>query len=511
MWHHSTWRRANRIARSLISFWVVLASVAATAQGTSPEPELSAAVKAGNGAAVRALIDRKADVNATEADGTRALHWAVRSGDSPTTELLIRAGAHVDTPNRYGVTPLSLAAQNGRADLIDVLLGAGAQVKTAEATLPEGQTLVMLAARTGHADAVKRLIAAGSDVNARESRTGTTALAWAAASDREEAIRALVESGADVNVQSKVTRYPHTQNGVLLSGVEEGVSYVGQTVLPRGGWSAVMYAAREGAAGSVRVLAEAGANLNLTDPEGTSALIIAIINGHWETASVLVGKGADLNLADITGMTPLYAAIDMHTLGDTFGRPYPAPPVIDGSLGIIKMLLARGANPDARLKGPILKRVYDAGDNRLGEGATPFMRAARKCDVTVMQLLLAAGANPKLAQKSGNNALMLAAGAVTSGGDETQRISEDRALAAIQIGIAAGLDVNEANATGDTVLHTAATTSGGLRSVIRLLVESGARLDTGNKGGRTPLEAAERARQPNEATIALLRELTTVK
>jgi ankyrin repeat protein len=365
----------------------------------------------------------------------------------------------------------------------------------------------MLAANTGSVDAVKRLVAAGSDVNARETRTGTTALVWAASSNRADAVRVLVESGADLNVQSKVTQYPHTQNGVLLAGVEEGVSYVGQTVLPRGGWSAVMYAAREGAASAARALAEAGANLDLTDPEGTSALIIAIINGHWDTASVLVEKGADVNLADIKGMTPLYAAVDMHTLGDTFGRPYPPPPVIAGSAGVIKMLLARGANPNARLKGPILKRVYDAGDNRLGEGATPFMRAARKCDVVVMKQLLDAGADPKLAQKSGNTPLMLAAGSVSSGGDETQRISEEHALEAIKLGLAAGIDANETNANGDTVMHTAATTNGGLRQVIRLLFESGARLDIKNKTERTPLEAAQRARQPDEATISLLQQL----
>ena len=114
-------------------------------------------------------------------------------------------------------------------------------------------------------------------------------------------------------------------------------------------------------------------------------------------------------------MTPLYAAVDMHTLGDTFGRPYPPAPVIEGSIGIIKMLLAKGASPDAHLNGPILKRVYDAGDNRLGEGATPFMRAARKCDTTVMQLLLDAGADPKLTQKSGNNALMSIVGERSGG------------------------------------------------------------------------------------------------
>ena len=491
--------------------WVaslIVLAIAMPVRAAGPEPEVVAAMKAGNVASVRTLIARKADVNATAVDGTSALHWAVRAGDASSAELLIRAGARVDAANRYGVTPLSLAARSGRGDLIDLLLKSGANVKTVEATLPEGQTLVMHAARTGSVDAVKRLVAAGSNVNAREARTGTTGLVWAATSNRADAVRALAEAGADLNIQSKVTNYPHTQNGVLLSGVEEGVSYVGQTVLPRGGWSAVMYAAREGATDAARALAEAGANLDLTDPEGTSALIIAIINGHWDTASVLIDKGADLNLADIKGMTPLYAAIDMHTLGDTFGRPYPPAPVIEGSVAVIKMLLGKGANPNARLKGPILKRVYDAGDNRLGEGATPFLRAARKCDVDVMKLLLDAGADPKLTQKSGNNALVLAAGAVSSGGDETQRISEEQALAAIVVGLAAGLDVNETNATGDTVMHTAATTNGGLRSVIRLLAESGARLDIRNKGGRTPLEAAQRAREPNEATIALLRELT---
>jgi ankyrin repeat protein len=151
--------------------------------------------------------------------------------------------------------------------------------------------------------------------------------------------------------------------------------------------------------------------------------------------------------------------------------------------------------------------VYDAEDNRLGEGATAFMRAARKSDAVVMKLLLDAGADPKLTQKSGNTPLMLAAGSVSSGGDETQHISEEQALEAITLGLAAGIDVNQANANGDTVMHTAATTNGGLRRVIRLLFESGARLDIKNKAERTPLEAAQRARQPDEATIALLREL----
>ena len=440
---------------------------------------------------------------------TTPLHQAVLSGDRAAVQRLIRSGADVNVANRYGVTALLLAAQRGHADLIDVLLKAGASVKAADAKLPEGQTLLMHASRTGNVASMKSLIAAGSSINARETRTGTTAAIWAAAGNRADAVRVLAEAGADLNVLSKITPYPHTQNGVLLSGLEEGYSYVGQTVLPRGGWSAAIFAAREGASDAVRALAESGANLDLTDPEGTNALIVAIINGHYDVAAVLVEKGANPNIADIKGMTPLYAAIDMHTIGDTFGRPYPPREVIDGSLDAARVLIRGGANVNALLKAPILKRVYDAGDNRLGEGATPFMRAARKCDVEMMRILLEAKADVTLTQKSGNTPLMLCAGAVSGGtGDDTpERVSEGEALEAIRLALDAGVDVNAQNATGDTALHTAVTSGGGQPALIRLLVERGARLDVKNKADRTPLEAATRARQPNEKVVALLKEL----
>jgi ankyrin repeat protein len=444
-----------------------------------------------------------------QAQTTTPLLQAVLAGERVAVQRVIASGADVNAANRYGVTPLVLAAQRGRGDLIELLLKAGASVKTAEAKLPEGQTLVMHAARTGDIASLKALIAAGSNVNARETRTGTTAAIWAASGNRANAIRVLAEAGAELDVLSKVTSYPHTQNGVLLSGLEEGYSYVGQTVLPRGGWSAVMFAAREGAADAVRALAESGANLNLTDPEGTTALVLAVINGHYDVVSVLIEKGADPNIADIKGMTPLYAAVDMHTIGDTFGRPYPAKPVIDGSLDAARVLITGGANVNARLTAPILKRVYDAGDNRLGEGATPFMRAARKCDVEMMRILLDAKADVTLTQKSGNTPLMLCAGAVSAGNSEDtpERVSQDEALAAIRLALDAGVDVNAQNATGDTALHTAATSGGGQPAIIRLLVERGARLDMKNKADRTPLDVASRARQPNEKIVALLNEL----
>jgi ankyrin repeat protein len=266
-----------------------------------------------------------------------------------------------------------------------------------------------------------------------------------------------------------------------------------------------MYAARQGAAGAVLALADAGADLDARDPDGTSALVFAIINGHHDVAAALVSKGADPNVADNTGMTPLYAAVDMHTLASTFGRPDPPPAVVAGAVDTMRMLLAAGADPNARLSSRILKRVHNAGDARLGEGATPFMRAARGADLIAMRLLLEAGADPRLTQKNGISPVLLAAGiGAERNSNNPLRGSEQDAIAAIELAVSQGLDVNALSVSGESAVHAAL----GSPAIIRVLARHGARLDVRNKQGRTPLEAALGAREPHAETIAVLRELS---
>src|SRR5688572_27681331 len=126
---------------------VLLPAVEAAAAGS----EVADAVMKRNAEAVRALVQRKANVNAPQVDGTTALHWAVRFDDLAMADLLIRAGASVSAANRHGVRPLQLAAMNGNGEMLDRLLKAGADVN--EPLTQHGDTALMMAARTGKTSA----------------------------------------------------------------------------------------------------------------------------------------------------------------------------------------------------------------------------------------------------------------------------------------------------------------------------------------------------------------------
>ena len=111
--------------------WFLALTAAATmclaAPAPTPEVQLASAVKNGDAGAVKALLARKADVNAAAADSSTPLHWAVETNNLEIANLLLAAGANANGSTRYKVTPLALAAENGNAALIDRLLQAGAE------------------------------------------------------------------------------------------------------------------------------------------------------------------------------------------------------------------------------------------------------------------------------------------------------------------------------------------------------------------------------------------------
>ncbi len=456
------------------------------------------AVKAGNRAAIRTLATRST-VNAPEADGMTALHWAVRADDADSVQVLLRAGANASAANRYGITPLTIAATNGNAAIARALLRAGANPN---APGPDGETILMVAARTGNADVVNALLDHGVNVNAVEQWQGQNALMWAAAENHGAAIKALAARGADLNARSKELNFPeyrYETNGMAVFQ------------LPKGGWTALMYAARQNAMEAVAALADVHADLNATTKqEGTTALQIAIINIHYDLANLLLEKGADPNVVDNTGMTALYAAVDMRAPANMLTRPEPHLHDQLDALGIVKSLLAHGANPNIQLKKPIIGRHQNlVGDGQLTEGATALARASKTCDIPVMQALLDGGADATLTLANRTTTAMLAAGGTSP---------EPKVLEAVTMLVERGVDVNAFNANGQTILHSAAQR--GQDSVVEYVAKKGAKLDRRDKQGRTPLDLAlgagggrrqqgraQGAPVVHEKTAALLRQL----
>lgn len=410
-------------------------------------------------------------------DGTTPLHLAVRADDLAKVNKLLAAGADPKAANRYGITPLYLACENANPAIIERLLKAGADPNS---TSTEGETALMTVARTGVATAAKVLLDHGAKVDAREEWHGQTALMWAVNEGHPAMIKELIAHGADVNAVSSINKWER-----------QNTAEPREKWLPSGGLTPLLFAARQGCVECEQILLDAGAKINTTDPDGISPVLIAIINGHYDAAGFLLNKGADPNLADETGRTALFAAVDFNTV-PVSNRP--APRVLDNqisSLDLIRLLLDKGANVNAQLKKqqPYRAKLDRGQDSMLTTGTTPLLRAAKAADLPAMRLLLAKGADAKLATRAGINPLMAAAGLGSKEEDATGRFkTEADAIEAIQLCLDAGVDINAANGQGQTALHAAALK--GYDKVVQFLADRGANLTAKDKQGKTPLDAA---------------------
>ncbi|MEP7353392.1 MAG: ankyrin repeat domain-containing protein [Acidobacteriota bacterium] len=548
--------------------------------------DVADAAMRGDKAAIRTLIAQKADINAAQADGATALHWAVFKSDKELVDLLLKSGANPKAANRDGSTPLWLACVNGDGAILSSLLNAGAD---ANETLPLGRTPLMEASRTGGVEAIKVLLDHGAKLEAKDSLRGTTALMWAADEGHAPAIQYLIQRGADFKATSAPgergrgpalgkandpRRQVEAQGKALAAGTPLGLGEVsalrgdgnglgtaaagggrggagrggagggrggGAGAAGRGAGAAADAAAGDadganpddggavpaafgGAAGagrggrggrgggaakdggaltplvyavladsldSVKVLLGAGADVNQVTGYGWSPLLVATQNRYYKLGEYLIEHGANVNLANKGLWTPLYLATDNRNIesGD-----YPVRKGDMDHLEFIKVLLDKGADVNARLKDSTETRTVFTNQWLDEDGATAFLRASQSGDVVLMKLLLAHGADPKIATKLNVNALQVAAGIGWVEGI-TYEWSPSATLEAVKMLLDLGLDPNVQADTGRTALHGAAHK--GRSDVVQILADHGAKLDvrdygnTDNRGGKLAVHTWE--------------------
>jgi len=477
-----------RRSTSSLLFATALVLSAVSLPAAAADAPLADAMEKMDRAAVRTLLQSRADVNAPQIDGMTALHWAAYQDDVESVELLVRAGANVKAANRYGITPLTLAITNGDSAMVERLLQAGADPNT---TLPGGETALMTAARVGTLASVKALLARGADAASKDEKHGQTALMWAAAEGHAPVVQMLIEVGADFKAR-------------LASGM-----------------TPLLFACREGRADVVRVLLKAGADVNETVPveggrrravggralpPGATPLLTAVMNGHFELAAQLVDAGADPN-ANLPGYTVLHAIVPVRKPGVGDNDPAPEGSGTMSSLELVRKLVAAGADINARMT-----RRANLANTRLNEvGATPFMMAALTDDAELMRELAKLGADPFIANVDGSTPLMAAAGlAARSPGEDAG--TESETVEAVQVALELGNDIDAVDKNGETAMHAAAYKN--LPEVVKFLASRGAKIAVWNKPdkyGWTPLAIAVGYRfgnfKPSPETEASIREV----
>jgi ankyrin repeat protein len=462
-------------------------------------PEL---VSDGQREAALELIAGGADVNQLSVDGTTALHWAVYRKDLELVEMLLEQGADPDMRNAYGATPMTVASEHGDYAIMKALVDAGGDI---EAPNGEGQTLLMAVARTGNTATAGLLLDKGADVNARENWGGQSALMWASSQQQPAMIRLLIEHGADVDARGKDHDWPRWVT-----------SEPRNKPLDPGGYTPLLYAAREGCEACVEALLDGGASINLPDLRGQTPLLMATLNLHYDTAALLIEHGADVRRWDWWGRTALYNAIDLHLLTSSSRGDLPSTDERT-ALDIARTLLEKGAYVDMRLKQEPPFRGGDRGytdgspDSRvLNGGATALHKAAKAGDIEAVKLLLEYGARVDIANMVYEVTPLLAAAGVwrvygifrevpisgeyTTGGEAAE---------VMQLLLDAGADIRERASNGQNVAHGAAKT--GWNEVLQLAHDRGVDFTARDVGGYTPRDLA--AAKGHVETVAFIDEL----
>jgi ankyrin repeat protein len=509
------------------------------------------------------LLHAGANPKVANREGSTPLWLACINGDAPMIETLLTGGADANEHLPLGRTPLMAAARTGNVGAVKVLVEHGADVNVKETA--RGTTAIMWAADEAHSEAVQFLIQHGADLNAhsnpaprgrgpalgksndprKQVAAQGAALAAGQALDlgalRDVANGTAAQPGAQPNAgqrgaaPAQPAAAPAGRGGrgagaaAAATGDDQDDAFQAafgqrnrQAPNDGGGLTPLIYAARADDLQSVKELLAAGVDINQVTNYGWSPLLVATQNRYYKLGSYLLDHGANVNLANKGGWTPLYLATDNRNIesGD-----YPVRKPDMDHLDFIKLLLDKGADVNARVKDSTETRTVFTNQWLDENGATAFLRASQSGDVTLMKLLLAHGADPKINTVLGVTPLQVASGIGWVEGI-TYEWSQEQTLEAVKLLVDLGADVNAQAETGRVALHGAAHK--GRPDVVQVLFDHGAKLDvrdygnTDNRGGKLatktwlPVDYADglvrvgvQSAIPHPETGLLLRKLMT--
>jgi ankyrin repeat protein len=504
--------------------------IAKKADVNAPQADGSTAIQwaayHNNLAMADALISAGANVKLASREGATALYLSAQEGRAAMIAKLLAAGADANETEPNGETPLMLAARSGDLDSIKLLLDHNAQIEAREKL--RGTTPLMWAVSESHPAAVKLLIDRGAQVSAKAAPdaggkprnnlanpktqrensifgansgkapgarpvpAGAQAPKPAAPKKSAAEVEAeLTAAGVDPTLLSGFVDLGNLPPGVEVSTLLQQLAAFGfgKPATDGGGLTPLVLAARQDCLECARLLIAAGADVNERTNYGWTALLTATQNRHYKLAAFLLDHAANPNIPNNGGWTPLYLATDNRNIesGD-----YPVRTPDMDHLEFIRMLIAKGANVNARVCGPQSKPGTCVGDSTetrtnftmqwlFEEGATAFLRAAQSADVPLMKLLLEHGADPKIQTAHNVTPLAVAAGIGWVEG-VTFEWSEADNVEAVKMCLALGIDPNSADDEGRTALHGAAHK--GRPEVIQLLADAGAKLDARDGGSR---------------------------
>ena len=457
------------------------------------EPNLIDAARKSNLDQLRSLLESGSDPNVRQADGATALHWSVHKGDLESVNLLLEANANVNATNRMGASPLFLAARNGDSVLLEKLLIRGANPNL---KLEMGETVLMTAARSGTAEGVRLLIEAGAELNSKEGSREQTALMWAAAQGHMQVVEQLILAGADIDARSKLRPMLMFVDGSNGGAFDQGL------MENLGGYSPLLFAAKNGHLELAELLISAGAKIDGVSGNGATPLVVAAHSGHSDLAIMLLENGADPNTIG-AGYNALHAAI------------------LKGDKETVGALLQHGADPNQRvIRATPTQRASEDWVLRTSHvNATPYWLAANFREPSIMRSLMEWGADPSLTNEQEYerlrdresrlnppslderlivggfaNAIQSAIRGESRRGrfyvqaNQNPVVEEKLALEAVRVAVEHGVDLNASDFNGTTALHDAALRN--LSTVVSELSELGANINALNDKGQTPLDLA---------------------